>query len=470
MSLHSFKFVVIITLLVASIGLVQKFIKSRKREASILVMFFFSCFTVLLIDFRFLICIFVITLIAYFMGLLQAKKSNRIAFVLGVTSILIILCYFKYAGFFIDGFTRVFGIDQTSTKIIAPIGISFYSFSAISYLIDVYNKRTTPENSFLEFAHYIAFFPKLTAGPIVRYNQFAQQTKKYRGIELRSFLEGIQIFAIGFFKKAVLADHLNVFVNDVYSAPTAFDSITVILAVFSYSLQIYYDFSGYSDMAIGISKIVGYDFDANFNLPYISQNISEFWKRWHISLSSWLQDYVYFPLGGSKKGSFRTYINLIIVMIVSGIWHGAGWTFIVWGGIHGIYSCINRLVKKRNYCNCKILNILFTFIFVTIAWIPFRANSLSNAYTILMGMFNTHAGINQIYLWTIIASIVSVVEIIYAYMKNDVRADSKTGNICYRYPILDLTKFHNLVLFFSFLGLIFILGYFGNTAFIYGSF
>ena len=367
----------------------------------------------------------------------------------------------------------MFGLDSVTLNIILPLGISFYVFSAIAYLIDIYRGEYPAQKNILNIALYIAFFPKLTAGPIVRGKDFFPQVKEYRGIQWDAFKAGIQIFVFGLFKKIVLADHLGVFVDDVFHVPTAFNTCTVILAAVSYSLQIYFDFSGYSDMAIGMSKILGFDFKPNFNLPYLSRNVSEFWKRWHISLSSWFQDYLYIPLGGNRKGIVRTYINLMFVMLVSGLWHGAGWTFIAWGALHGVASCVNRAFGKKLKALGSWVNGAFTFIFVTLFWVVFRADSFPTAVKVWTGMFTAHTGINQPYTWSFfaIACLIAGSVVAWRHSKRIGKKD-KTGALIIDgcYPVFELSKFWNQVAFFTFCGLTIIMGYFGNTAFIYGAF
>ena len=310
------------------------------------------------------------------------------------------------------------------------------------------------------------------SGPIVRANDFFEQIDSYIGIKAEQFAIGIQIFVFGLFKKVVLADRLGIFVDDVFFAPSAYDTFTVVLAVISYSLQIYYDFSGYSDMAIGISKILGFDFKRNFNLPYISQNVSEFWKRWHISLSSWFQDYVYIPLGGNRKGEWRTYLNLMIVMMLSGLWHGAGWTFIIWGILHGIASCVYKLYGRRIAKLGIGVNVGITFGVVTLLWVVFRADSLETAIEIWKGMFTIHAGIFQPYTWSFFAILCTFISAFCAIVKarHTDRSKATAFMVDGFYPIMDLGKFWQLVVFFVFCGITIMLGYFGNTAFIYGGF
>jgi alginate O-acetyltransferase complex protein AlgI len=300
-------------------------------------------------DWRFCLLMLVLTIVAYISALqIDKQRNSRIFVTIGVVIPLVILGIFKYCNFFIASFTSILGIHNGGAlNIILPVGISFYTFQSLSYTIDVYRKKLSAEKNFSKLALYIAFFPQLVAGPIVRASDFLPQLEEDRNISIDNFQTGIQIFVFGLFKKAVIADWLSVFVDDVFRTPNAFHAISLILAVIAYAIQIYFDFSGYSDMAIGCAKCFGYDFNRNFNLPYLSRNISEFWKRWHISLSSWLKEYLYIPLGGNKKGTLRTYINNMITMLLGGLWHGANWTFVAWGGAHGVALCIHKMYKKH---------------------------------------------------------------------------------------------------------------------------
>lgn len=413
-------------------------------------------------------CVLAYTCFVYVVGLFA--KKNKVVLSLGTIASILMLGYFKYTNFFISEFGRLFGSDTVTLNIILPLGISFYTFSGLAYLIDIYRGTYPAEKNFLNVALYISFFAKITAGPILRGKDFFPQVKKYRGVELSAFAVGIQIFVFGLFKKIVMADHLGVFVDDVFFAPTAYNTATVILAVISYSLQIYFDFSGYSDMAIGVAKIVGFDFKPNFNLPYIAKGMSGFWKRWHISLSSWFQDYLYIPLGGSRKGELRTYLNLIIVMAVSGLWHGAGITFIVWGLLHGIGSCVSRVVTKSGKAVGKgidVLRSIATYIVVALLWVVFRASDFTNAWNVWKGMFTIHDGIFQPYTWSFFGIACLLVGTIMAIMKAKKNGEDYVNGY---YPILDLSKTIPLAIFFTFCGLTILLGYFGNTAFIYGRF
>lgn len=475
MNLYSFSFIIFLGLIIVLMIILQllRGVARKIENLQIFLLLLASLLIVFLADWRFLICICGIILYTYFVALLISKNPCRKILAGGGIVLVLFLGYFKYANFFINSFNRIVGLDSVSLNIILPLGISFYIFSALAYLIDVYRGDYPAERNILNVALYISFFPKLTAGPIVRGRDFFPQVKKYRGIEWDAFKAGIQIFVFGLFKKIVFADHLGVFVDDVFNAPTAFNTGTVILAALSYSLQIYFDFSGYSDMAIGVSKILGFDLKPNFNLPYISQNVSEFWKRWHISLSTWFQDYLYIPLGGSRKGVGRTYINLIVVMLVSGLWHGAGWTFVAWGALHGIASCINKACGKKLKKLGSVINGILTFVVVTLFWVVFRATSFSNATAIWKGMFTAHTGITQPYTWSFFAIICLVIGTVVAMIHSrQIGIRNRNGELVINgyYPVLNLSKFWSLVAFFTFCGLTVMLGYFGNTAFIYGAF
>ena len=425
-----------------------------------------------IVDWRFCISLSVVTAIVYFTALRMGEsfKFSKVLMILGVFVIIAQLGFFKYFNFFSQSIGALLGKDFVTINIIAPLGISFYSFSAIGYLVDVYKKKYPANKSFLDVALYISFFTKLISGPIVKPEKFFNQLDKEHCVSLKNLETGIQIVMLGMFKKMVLADNLSVFVNDVFGTPMAFDSVTVLLAMISYSLQIYFDFSGYSDIAIGFSEILGFEFDKNFNLPYASLNPTEFWKRWHISLSQWLQEYLYISLGGNRKGKFRTYINLLLTMLIGGLWHGANFTFIVWGGINGLGLIIHKLFRSLNKKKtespvAKTISCVLCFCFATITWVFFRAESFTNAADMFIGL-TQHEGIRQIYTWSFVAIIFALAEIIIALL----RKNDNGGKISAEYIILDLTKISGLTLFFVFAGVTVLFAYIGNTAFIYGNF
>lgn len=335
----------------------------------------------------------------YVFGLLIEKsqrlgKSGKIPLYLAISANLGLLCFFKYANFLVDNLNTLLIKLQIATidlqEIHLPIGISFFTFQAISYIIDLYRKESPVQTNIINIALYISLFPQLIAGPIVRYHNIAEQiVKRSTSFEYLSY--GIQRFIIGLGKKVLIANVLGRVADYIFSLPH--DTIPIGLAwtgAIAYTLQIYYDFSGYSDMAIGLGRIFGFKFLENFNYPYISTSIREFWRRWHISLSSWFRDYLYIPLGGNKKGAIRTYINLLVVFFLCGLWHGASWTFVVWGLYHGCF-----LIAERLRFGIFLLQKMPTFIkhiyvglVVIVGWVIFRAETFDYALGYLHAMFS----------------------------------------------------------------------------------
>ncbi len=424
-------------------------------------------------DYRFCFLMFILSFIAWLCAKQIDQNRNKKLFTLiGVVFPLMVLGFFKYFNFFIDSFTALFGIEaSTALNIILPVGISFYTFQSMSYTIDVL-RGTIPSYSLFDVALYVSFFPQLVAGPIVKAADFMPQLKENKPLNLPDLSKGMQIFVFGLFKKMVIADNLSVFVDDVFAKPLAFSSLTVILAVISYSFQIYYDFSGYSDMAIGIARCLGYEFQANFNLPYISKNVTEFWKRWHISLSSWLQEYLYIPLGGNRKGTVRRYINLLLTMVLGGLWHGANYTFVFWGLLHGIALCIHKIYakltknKKRTVIG-SAFSVLFTYAFVCICWVFFRAENFNVAIDVLSKMFIWSDGITQIFSWSIFSIVVMAAMTIAAAVKSKKDGSNRLNE---SYPILNLNKITSLVVFFVEIMVIMMLAYTNSNPFIYFQF
>lgn len=330
-------------------------------------------------------------LINYIAGLLIDKNKNKkkIKTLLFIVTILInvgLLGYFKYFNFMIDNVNKMFGASIENNPITLPIGISFYTFQIMSYIIDLYKGKITVQKNLLNLALYISFFPQLIAGPIVKYKDIDEQLKN-RKVTLEGFVNGSIRFIFGLSKKVLLANSLALIADTIYNA--GISNITTLLAwiaSIAYSLQIYFDFSGYSDMAIGLGKMFGFEFMENFDLPYKSASITEFWRRWHISLSTWFKEYIYIPLGGNKKGKIRTYINLWIVFIVTGIWHGAAWTFITWGLYHGFFIFIERLGLKKLLDKCKVLSHIYTLLIINFGWVLFRVDGLKNALVVIKRM------------------------------------------------------------------------------------
>lgn len=476
MQMISFIFLAFTAVIYAVLYICSKCIKNDKKriDTANWVLLAASYIFVFYADYRFAIVLALLTLSTWFF----ARKREWIIY--GIIVALFILAFFKYTNFFIESFAKITGNDIALLKIILPIGISFYTFSAIGYLIDVKRNKVTAE-SLKNVALYLSFFPKLISGPIPKSSDFFAQMNRDRKIGRESFLAGIQIFAFGLFKKIVLADRLSVFVNQVYETPLVFGSLTVFLAAAAYSFQIYFDFSGYSDMAIGVAKLFSFDLPGNFNLPYLAHNVTEFWKRWHITLSSWLQEYLYISLGGNRKGKVRTYLNLVLTMVLGGIWHGANWTYVIWGLMHGIALAVHKVWmsvtgsdKKEHGVVANVFSVIVTFLFTTFCWIFFRADSVSDAVVIIKRIFSFQKGVEQPYFWFVISFIVMLVCVLAAWLKSK-RAglQVKKKNTYFvegYYPILDLNQFWGLVWFFVFCGLILCLAYTGGSPFIYGNY
>lgn len=299
------------------------------------------------------------------------------------------LAVFKYTDFFIGSVNGLFNAHLGLFEFILPVGISFIVFETVSYAVDVYRGDTDVAESFWDFALLVAFFPHLIAGPILKPKQFLPQTRLPIRVTGAGINAGAQQFLVGLIKKTLVANRVAPVVDDVFAHPSAFATPTVWLGVVAYAIQIYGDFSGYTDMAIGSARCLGFDLPPNFDLPYLSRNITEFWRRWHISLSTWLRDYLYIPLGGNRKGRLRQYANLFVVMLLGGLWHGASWNFVVWGGLHGVGLAGHKLWTDRGpKINVpRALNVLATFLFVILLWVPFRAKNWPNAGEVISRLF-----------------------------------------------------------------------------------
>ena len=321
------------------------------------------------------------------------KKKARLCLIISLVINVGLLVYFKYANFFVAEFSSLLetlGFRAVYwTKIVLPIGISFFTFQKMSYIIDVYRHKVKPAKKFTDFALYVALFPQLIAGPIVRYHDVAKQLTE-RKYSLYKFYDGIFRFCLGLGKKVLIANEVGriadlIFQTDVLNLQMSY----VWVGVLAYAMQIYFDFSGYSDMAIGLGKMMGFTFLENFNKPYIAKNISEFWQRWHISLSNWMKEYLYIPLGGNRVSDLRVYFNLWLVFIISGLWHGAAWNFIVWGAFHGLFITLDKVFWLKFSKKIPIaINISINFLIVLISWVFFRSNTLHQAWAYLAKMFN----------------------------------------------------------------------------------
>lgn len=343
-----------------------------------------------------IILIILSSIIDYSSGLIISNGKKKLGLLLSILFNLSILIYFKYSNFVFTNFTELlqgFNISYLNASkfsdVVLPLGISFYTFQTMSYTIDVYRGTVKANRNFIDFATYVTLFPQLIAGPIVRYKEIENELTS-RVVTLQLFANGIERFIIGLAKKMIIANNCAFLADGVFALPASeISPLTAWLGVIAYSFQIYFDFSGYSDMAIGIGKMFGFNFPENFNYPYISKSVREFWRRWHITLSNWFKDYLYISLGGNRKGNFITYINLLIVFFITGLWHGANWTFIVWGLFHGLFLILERiglrniLKKLPNY-----ISHIYLLLIVNISWVFFRSDTVGYSFSYLKSMFS----------------------------------------------------------------------------------
>jgi alginate O-acetyltransferase complex protein AlgI len=370
--------------------------------------FFYSCW-----DWRFLFLLVFSTALDYYSGIIMSttvvEKKRKFWFWLSIGVNLGFLGVFKYYNFFIDSFSEILlkagvHVEIKTLSIILPVGISFYTFHGLSYVIDIYKRRIIAERNFIDYSLFVSFFPLLVAGPIERATHLLPQLKKERKFDYLKAVDGLRQILWGLFKKMVIADNCAEYANLIFNNSGDYSGISLFIGAVFFTFQIYGDFSGYSDIAIGTAKLFGIDLLKNFNFPYFSRDIAEFWRRWHISLSTWFRDYLYIPLGGSQVNKWQKIRNTFVIFIVSGFWHGANWTFVFWGVLNAFYF-IPLLLKKKNRTNLDIVangkmfpslielfNISKTFILVVIGWIFFRSNNLSHAFSfikeMLLGLFS----------------------------------------------------------------------------------
>lgn len=382
-------------------------------------------------DWRFLGLILFSSVLDFFLGKAiysqQNKKKRKLFLLVSLVANLGLLAFFKYFNFFVISFVDAFSLfgrqlEISTLNIILPVGISFYTFQTLSYTIDIYRKKIEPTNNVINFFTFVSFFPQLVAGPIERASHLLPQFSKKHQFSYKYVKSGLLLMCWGLFKKMVVADRVAYTVNNIYNNVNDYDSVSYVIATLLFAFQIYCDFSGYSDIAIGIARTMGFDLMKNFRTPYFSKSLTEFWRRWHISLSTWFRDYVYIPLGGSRKGNYRLYLNLFIVFLVSGVWHGAAWTFIIWGAIHGIVIVFEKFslefrnklypilgLQKNNLSN-KLFFSIITFFVVCVSWVFFRANSVADAFYIVKEMF-----VFEHYKWNFDAPIIEVFELKTAF-------------------------------------------------------
>lgn len=326
----------------------------------------------------------------------EAAARRKMLVVVSLCINLGLLAYFKYTNFFYEMLAPFWGGSFHTLDIFLPVGISFFTFQSLSYTLDVYRRDLKPLSNLLDYAFYVSFFPQLVAGPIVRARDFIPQIRQPLFVSREMFGEGIFFILSGLFKKAVISDYISVnFVERIFENPGLYSGVENLFGIYGYALQIYCDFSGYSDMAIGIALLLGFRFPINFNSPYKSDSVTDFWHRWHISLSTWLRDYLYISLGGNRKGKIRTYLNLALTMLLGGLWHGASWNFIVWGGLHGGALAVHKFVRSllhrpKNYRSTgirKVFAVLLTFHFVCFCWIFFRNATFESSITMIRQVF-----------------------------------------------------------------------------------
>ncbi len=355
--------------------------------------FFYACFNPL-----FLFLIAYSTILDYTVVTVMEKYGRRkLLLSISIVNNLFLLSLFKYAGFITDNLNVLLSSFNVPYAIPAPglpfpVGISFYIFQSMSYTIDYYRGNMERERSLVRYATFVSLFPRLLAGPIERARNLLPQLHKKAAVSMKDFSDGLSLFIVGLFKKVALADYIALYVDNIYSTPDRYQSPALILATFLFCWQIYFDFSGYTDMARGIARMMGIRLMLNFNNPYLATGLGDFWSRWHISLSSWFKDYVYIPFGGNRRGKFNTYRNMFLTMVISGLWHGAAWTFVIWGAVHALGRFCTRELESTSFYKEKVPKIvkqMFVFVFVTFAWIFFRAESIGDAWIIITRIFTS---------------------------------------------------------------------------------
>ncbi len=346
----------------------------------------------------YLILIAYSTLLDYTVVAKMAKSSRRKMWLsISIVNNLGLLGFFKYGGFVtenLNALLSLLGVPYVlpAPGLLLPVGISFYIFQSMSYTIDYYRGNIERETSLIRYATFVSLFPRLVAGPIERAKNLLPQLHQPSRVSIQDVTDGLSLFVVGFFKKVALADYMALYVDQVYDAPEQFQSPALVLATFLFSWQIYFDFSGYTDMARGVARMMGFRLMLNFNNPYLATGLGDFWARWHISLSSWFKDYVYIPLGGNRKGRFNTYKNMFLTMVISGLWHGAAWTFLIWGALHGLGRFCTRELERTSFYKervPKVVKQLLVFAFVSFAWIFFRAETISDAWVIVTRIFSS---------------------------------------------------------------------------------
>lgn len=344
----------------------------------------------------YLILIAYSTLLDYYAVYFMDRSHRKMRWlIVSLVNNLFLLGFYKYANFVTDNINVLLekfgaGYSLPEPNILLPVGISFFTFQSMSYTIDFYRGKIQRETSLVRFATFVSFFPQLVAGPIERAAALLPQFNCFPKIKIADFTDGLSLFAVGLFKKIALANYLSLYVDRIYQYPGQHSASELLLATFAFAWQIYFDFSGYTDMARGVGRIMGFNLMLNFNNPYLASSLGDFWSRWHISLSTWFRDYVYIPLGGNRKSAWITYRNLLLVFVISGLWHGAAWKFIIWGALHGLGIALTRRLERTEFYSQRMptfLKQLLVFLFVCFTWIFFRADNLADAMIIIEQIF-----------------------------------------------------------------------------------
>ena len=481
MLFNSLDFALFLPIVFALYWLANRHLKLQNGIILIFSYYYYACW-----DWRFLLLIFISTIVDYYVGVeLSRQKQLLKRKALLCTSILVNLGFlglFKYYDFFIEQFVNSFSffgvnIQANTLNFILPVGISFYTFQTLSYSIDVYRKKILPSHNFVAFSAFVSFFPQLVAGPIERASNLLPQFLQHRKFDYSLAVNGMRQILWGLFKKMVIADNCAELANMIFNNSADYSGSTLLLGAIFFSFQIYGDFSGYSDIAIGTARLFGFNLMKNFSFPYFSRDIAEFWRRWHISLSSWFRDYVYIPLGGSKVSKVKKIRNVFIVFVVSGLWHGANWTFIIWGIINAIFFLplllmnTNRkhlyiVAKGRKLPSIKeFVSILSTFGITLIAWVFFRAESLPHAVLYIKNMLN----IRLFTIPSLIEMPVVIISLILLLVFIFIEWIGREGN----FAIEGVNQFNRLQRFFFYFFIIFLIGMYSpsnETPFIYFQF
>jgi D-alanyl-lipoteichoic acid acyltransferase DltB (MBOAT superfamily) len=429
-------------------------------------------------DWRFLSLIFISTLVDYYLGRTIYRTEKEVKrkrlLILSVLANLSLLGFFKYFNFFADSFSGVldlFGMEAgfVTLNIVLPVGISFYTFQTMSYTIDIYRRKAQPTDSFLDFALFVSFFPQLVAGPIERAVNLLPQITAPRTFTVDQINSGIFLLLWGYFKKVVIADNVALIANQVFDGYTEYQGLDIVIGVLAFTVQIYCDFSGYSDIARGLARLMGFELMVNFKLPYFALNPTDFWLRWHVSLSSWLRDYLYIPLGGNRGGSLYIQRNLALTMLLGGLWHGAAWNFVLWGAYHGLILGIYRVFDKnpehedpwsgKNSPARIISKMSLMFVLTMIGWVIFRARSVHQIYYMLTNIgFGMSEDSLQMTYRLLFFSLPLVAVQIYQYVKRDLLA------------LLKLSEVARVVIYAALLIGILVFGYRDSAEFIYFQF